>query len=201
MFCSPGGRRVPFSCFPRTDSSFAVLGASGPVFMFCPPELVFDYTDGVGSRLHVLRSRTHFRQYRVRQVPFSCFTRPDSYSAVRWASGPVFIFCAPRLVFGNTEGARTGFHRFRVRRVPFSYFARSNSFSPVSSASDPYFMFCSPVLVRRYRGRWVRLSCFALPDSFLAVPKASGPVLMYCGSGLVLFGTEGMGSRFHVLRA
>jgi hypothetical protein len=54
---------------------------------------------------------------------------------------------------------------------------------------------------QRYRGRWVPFSCFALPDSFSAVPKASCAVLMYCRSGLVFGGTEGVGSRFHVLRA
>jgi hypothetical protein len=40
----------------------------------------------------------------VRQAPFSCFARPESFSAVLRASGPVFMFCAPRLIFDGTEG-------------------------------------------------------------------------------------------------
>jgi hypothetical protein len=36
-------------------------------------------------------------------VPFSCFVRPDSFSAVPRASGPVFMFCVSGLIFGGTE--------------------------------------------------------------------------------------------------
>jgi hypothetical protein len=50
------GRRVAFACFALPDSFWAVLGASGlifmlwaPIFMFCSPGLVFDDTDGVES--------------------------------------------------------------------------------------------------------------------------------------------------------
>jgi hypothetical protein len=114
------GRRVPFSCFAPPYSFSAVPRASGLVFTFCAPvpfsavprasglffkfcapELVFGGTEGVGSRFHVLRSRTRFRRCRVRRVPFSCFTRLDSFSAVPRASGLVFMFCAPGLVFGG----------------------------------------------------------------------------------------------------
>jgi Plant mobile domain len=42
----------------------------------------------IGSRFHVLRAPTHFRRYRGRQVPFSCFALLDSFSAVPRASGP-----------------------------------------------------------------------------------------------------------------
>jgi hypothetical protein len=283
--------------------------------MFCPPELVFDYTDSVGSRFHVLRSRTHFRRYRGRQVPFSCFAHPDSFpavpralapififcalghvfagvlrarsrfqryrrrwvrlscfaltdsfSAVPWASGPVFMFCAPKHVFGGTMGVGSRFHilcawtRFRrclVRRVPISclgrpfsfsavpralgavfMFCSPDSFSAVPKVSGPVFMFCSRTRFRRYRccrvqfsffacphsfsleprasgpvfnflrartrflqyrGRRVLFSCFALPDSLSVVPRASAPVYMFCAPGLVFGGTEGVGSRFHVL--
>jgi hypothetical protein len=140
MLCSPGlifwrsrGRRVPFSCFPLPEPFPAVPRVSGPVFMFCAPELIFGCTEGVGSRFHVLLARTHFRRYRGRQVPFSCFARPDSFSAVLSASGLIFMFCTPGLVFGGTEGVRSRFHvlhsltrfrRFRGRRVPFLSFAR-----------------------------------------------------------------------------
>jgi hypothetical protein len=76
------GRRVPFSCFAFTDSFSAVPMASSPVFLFCPPRLVFDGTEGVGSRFHALRTRTRFRRYRGRRVPFSCFALMDSFSMV-----------------------------------------------------------------------------------------------------------------------
>jgi hypothetical protein len=57
------GQRVPFSCFACPDSFFAVPRASGPVFMFSALGLVFGGTECVGSRFHVLRARTSFRQY------------------------------------------------------------------------------------------------------------------------------------------
>jgi hypothetical protein len=102
------------------------------VFMFSASGHIFGGTEGVGSLFHVLRSRTRFRQYRGRRVPFSRFALPDSFSAVPRASGPFFMFCAPGLVFDGTEGvgslfhvlrSRTRFRRYRVRRVPFSCFA------------------------------------------------------------------------------
>jgi hypothetical protein len=140
-------RRVPFSRFARSEPFSAVLGASGPFFLFCAPGLVFGGTKGVpfrfhvfrgtkgvGSCFHVLRSRTHFRRYRGRRVPFSrfafqdsfsavsgasgpvfLFARPDSFSSVPRASGPVFMFCAPRLVFGGIEGVGSRFHVLRSR--------------------------------------------------------------------------------------
>jgi hypothetical protein len=55
------GRRVPFSCLAIPDSFSTVPKASDHVFTFCAPGLVFGGTGGVGSRFHVLRSRTHFR--------------------------------------------------------------------------------------------------------------------------------------------
>jgi hypothetical protein len=117
------GRRVPFSFFARMDSFLTVPRVSGPVFRFCAPGLVFGGTEGVrslfhvfslglvfdrsefvGSPFHVLRARIHSRRYRGRRVQFSCFARSDSLSAVPRASGPVFMFCAPRLIFNVTEG-------------------------------------------------------------------------------------------------
>jgi hypothetical protein len=76
---------------------------SGAVLMFCAPGHVFGDTEGVGSRFHVLRSRTHFRRYRGHRVPFSCFAHPYSFSAIPRASGPVFMFCALGLIFGATN--------------------------------------------------------------------------------------------------
>jgi hypothetical protein len=209
------------------------------------PGLVFGGIEGVGSRFHLLRSRTHFRRYRGRRVPFSCFALPDSFSAVWRASGPiimffvsvsfssvprvsgpVFMFCAPKLVFDGVEGvgthfscflrSRTCFRRYRGRRVLFSCFALPNSISAISRTSGPVFILCAPGLVlggpifhvfrarthfHRYRGRRVAFSSFALPDSISAVPRASGPVYIFCAPRLVFGGTDGVGSRFHVLRA
>jgi hypothetical protein len=189
--------------------------------MFCAPELVFGGTEGVGSRFHVLRSRSRFCRYRGRRVPFLCFALPESFSAVPSALGPVFMFCAPELNFGGTEGIwscchglrfRTRFRRYRGRRVPFSCFARPNSFSTVPRASSPVFMYSAPGLVfggtesvgsqfhvlrsqthfRRYRGRRVPCSCFARPDSFSVVLRESGPVFMFCATGHVIGGAEGV---------
>jgi hypothetical protein len=142
------------------------------VFIFCAPGVVSIGTGNVGSRLNVLRSRTHFQRYRVRQVPYSCFARPDSFSTVPRASISVFIFCAPRFVFYGTEGVKSHFHVLRAwTRFPW------------------------------HRGRRVPFSSFALGDSFSAVPRASAPVFMFCTPGLVFDGTEGVGSCFHVFRA
>jgi hypothetical protein len=216
MFCvselisTVRGRRVPFSCFALLDSFSAVPSVSGPVIMFYAPGLVFGGTEGVGSRFHVLRDRTHFRRYQGRQLPFSCFVRrtrfrryrgrripfsyfalPNSFSAVPRASGAVFMFCAPGLVFGGIEGVRSCFHvfrsrtcfwRYRGRRVPFSRFPLRDSFW-------------------RYRGCRVPFSCFARSYSFSTVMRSSDPVFLFCAPRLVFGGVECVGCRFHVLRA
>jgi hypothetical protein len=220
------GRHIPFSCFVLPDSFSAVRSTSGPIFTFCSPGLVFGGTEDVGSHFHVLLSPTHFRRYRGRRVLFSSFARPDSFSAVTMASGPILMFCAPRLVFVGMEGvgsrfevlrSRTRFRRCRVRRVPFSCFVLPVSFSAVPRASGSVFIFCAPGVVfsstegvgsrfhvlytrshfQQYRGRRVQFSCFAIPDSFSPVPRASGPVFMFCAPGLIF----GIGSRCHILRA
>jgi hypothetical protein len=48
-------------------------------------------------------------------VPFSCFARPYSFSAVPRASGPVIMFCPPGLIFGGTECVESRFHVLRSR--------------------------------------------------------------------------------------
>jgi hypothetical protein len=129
-------------------------------------------SEGTGSLFHVLRSQSRFGRYRGRRVLFSCFALPDSFWAVSRVPDPVFMFCAPELVLGCTEGvvslflvlhSRTRFWRYRGRRVPFS--------------------------------------CFAIPDSFSALARASGPDFMLNGPGHIFDGTVGVGSRFHVLRS
>jgi hypothetical protein len=154
------GRRVPFSRFALPDSFLMVLRVSGTVLTFCAPRLVFGRTEGVGYCFHVIRARTHFQRYRGRRVPFSCFARTNLFSAVPRASCPVFMFCAPGLNFGGTEGvgflfhvlpSRTCFWRYRGRPIPFSCFARPDSFSAVQRASGPVFMSCVPrAHFRRY---------------------------------------------------
>jgi hypothetical protein len=203
--------------------------ASGPVFIFCASGLIFGGIEGVRSRFHVFRSRTCFRRYQGRQVLFSCFALPESFSAVPWVSGPVFTFYIPELVFDGTRGVRSHFQVLRTQTrfqlyqghsVPISCFAHQDSFSAVPRASGPVFMFCAPRLVfnytkgirsrfrvlltrirfRRYRGRRVPFSCFARPHSFSTVPRASGPVFMFCAPGLIFGDTEGVRSLFHFLR-
>jgi hypothetical protein len=147
------GRHVHFSCCTLHDSFSAVTSASGPVFMFCVPGLVFCGTEGVGYRFHFVPALTRFRRNRGLRVPFSCFARLFSFSAVSRASGPFLMFCAPGLVFDGTKGMgscfhflrfRTSFRRCRVRRVPFSCFACPDSFSAVPRVSGPVFMFYAP---------------------------------------------------------
>jgi hypothetical protein len=101
---------------------------------------------------------------------FSCFALSDSFSVVPRASCPIFIFCSSKLIFGGTEGVGS---RFVVLR------------------SRTHFV--------RYRGRQILFLCFALSDSFGIVPRVLGPVFKFCALGLVLEGTKGLGSRFHVL--
>jgi hypothetical protein len=173
--------------------------------MFCAPELVFDGTEGVRTRFNILRSRTHFRRtegvgsyfhilpvrthfrrYRGRWVSFPCFARPDSFSAVPRASGPIFMFCTSGLIFGGSDGVgshflvlrpRTYCRWYRGRRVPFSCLSCRTRFR----RSDLVFMFCAPRLIfggsegfgshfhplrprthfRWYRGRYVPFLCLA----------------------------------------
>jgi hypothetical protein len=220
---------------------FSCIEGIGLVFMFFALGLVFVGTDDVGSRFRVLRSWTLLRRYRWRRVPFSCFARPDSFSENRWrrvpfscfarpysfsavsrVSGPFFIFYAPRLVFGGSEGVRFLFHvlRYRGCRVPFSSFALTDSFSSVPRESVPVFMFCAHGLVlsgtedvgsrfqilrsmthfRRYRLKRgpVYMSC--APGLIFYGNEASGPVFIFYAPVLIFYCTEGVGSRFHVLR-
>jgi hypothetical protein len=115
----------------------AVSRVSGLVFMFLAAGLFFGSKEGVGSRYHVLCSRTRFRQYRGRRVPFFCFALSDSFSAVPRATGLVCTFCAPGLIFGGIGSVRSR----------FSCFVRPDSFSAVPRASGPVFMICALGLI------------------------------------------------------
>jgi hypothetical protein len=198
--------------------------------MFCAPELVSGGTEDAVSRFQVLRSRTRFGRYRGRRFSFSCFALPDTFWAVPRASGLVYMFCAPGLFLGVTEGAgssfhvlrsRTRFRRYRGPRFPFSCFALTDYFWALPRTSGLLFKFCAPGLVSggtedagsrfhvlhsrtsfgRYRRHRFPFSCFALTDTFWAVPRAPVLVFMFCAPGHVLGVTEGVGSRLHVLRS
>jgi hypothetical protein len=108
-------RRVQLSCYALPDTFSAGPWALGPVFLFCAPGLIFGGIEGIVSRFHVLRSRTRFRRYRRRRVPFLLFALPDSFSTVPRASGFVFMFCVPRPIFGGTMGVRSRFHVLRSK--------------------------------------------------------------------------------------
>jgi hypothetical protein len=205
------GRRVPFSWFALSDLFSTVPRASDPVFMFCPPELVFGGTEGVVSPFQVLRSWSHFRLYRGRRIPFSCFARPDSFFGVPEGVGSRF----------HVLRVRTRFRRYRGPRVQFSCFVRPDLFSAITRASGHVFMYCAPefffggtegvgsrflflrarIRFRRYQRGRVTFSCFALPDSFSGVPRATGLVFLYCAPGFFFGGTEVVGSRFLFLCA
>jgi hypothetical protein len=205
------GRPFPFSCFSLPYMFSVISSASGPVFIFSAPGHVFEGTDGVGSRFHVLRSRTLFRPYRGRLVPFSCIPLPDIFSAVLRASGPVFFFCARGIILGGTKGvgsrfyvlrSRTRFQRYRGRRGPvFMFCAPGLVFGGTVGVGSRFHVLPAQTLFRRYRGRQIPFFCFLLPKMFSAVPRASAPVFMFCVPGLVFGGTEGIGSRFLVLCA
>jgi hypothetical protein len=190
-FWSCGGRQILFSCFVRLDSFSAVPRVLGPVFMICATDVVSRGTEGVGSRYHVLRARTHFWRYRGHRVPLSCFARPNSFSAVLRTSGPVFMFCAPGHVFGSYEGVRSYFHILRSR----------TRFQPYRGHMFPFSCFALCTRFWLYQGRRVPFSYFVLPDSFSAVQRVLGPIYMFCAPRVVSRGTEGVGSHFHVLRS
>jgi hypothetical protein len=82
------------------------------------------------------------------------------------------MFCNLGLIFGGTEGIGFRFHVLH-----------------------------SQTRFRRYRGCRVPFSCFALLDPFRAEPRA--PSLIFKFSAPVHFfgGTEGIESRFYVLRS
>jgi hypothetical protein len=175
----------PVFMFCTTRLVFTVPRAPSPVFKFCAPRLIFDGTEDVGSRLHVLRTQTHFRRYRGGWVPFSCFALPDSFSTVSRTSGPVCMFCAPILVYDGTLGP------------VFMFCGPVFVLSGTDDAGSYFHVLRSRSRFGQYRGRRVQ---FSLSDLFWAVPRALRPIFMFCGPGVILSGTEDAGSSFHVLR-
>jgi hypothetical protein len=223
------GRQIPFSYIQLPDMFLAVPRASGPVFIFCAPGHVFGGTEGFESRVHVLCNRTHFRRYQGRQVTFSCFVLLDSLSAVPRSSvpvfmffapelafggtegvSPVFMFCTPRLVFDGTEGVGSRFHvlrsrtRFGSTEGVMSHFHALRSrtrFRRYRGRRSRFHVLRGRTNLQRYRGRPVPFSCFELPNSFSAVPRESNPIFLFFAPRHVFGGTEGVGSRFHILHS
>jgi hypothetical protein len=156
------GRRVIFSCFVSPYPFLAVARMSGLIFMFCVPLIVFGGTDGVGSRFHVLRSRTCFRRIREHRVQFSCFALPDSFSSVPSASDVVFMIYNPRHVFDGTVGVRSY----------FMFCAPGHVFGGAEGVGSRFLVLRSQTHFRLFRGRRVPFPCFALPETFWAVPRA-----------------------------
>jgi hypothetical protein len=152
--------------------------------MFCFPELIFGGTVGVGSRFHVLRSRTSLRRYRRRRVSFTCIALPDMFSAVRRASDIVFMFCSPGLVLGGSEGVGSRFHLLRPVLI----------FDGTEGVESRFHVLRSRTHFRRYRGHRLLFSCYTLPESFSAVLRASSPVFIFCAPGIIFGGNEGVGS-------
>jgi hypothetical protein len=107
--------RVSFSCFALPNSFSVDPWASAPSFHVLRSQTRFGGTEVIGSRFNVWPTRTRFRRFRGRRVQFSCFTLPDSFSTINGASGPVFMFCAPGLVFIGTEGLESHILVYRSR--------------------------------------------------------------------------------------
>jgi hypothetical protein len=185
------GRRFTFSCFTCLDLFSAFPRASSLVFIFYAHGLISHGTEGVGSRFHVLSTHTLFRRCRGRRLPFSYFTRPDSFLAFPRASSIVFIFCAHGLVSHGTNGVGSQFQVVRSQ-TRFRGIAGIGSHFHVLRARNHF---------RRYRGRRVPFSYLGRPNSFPTVPKASGPVFKFCAPSLVFDSTTSIASFFHVLRA
>jgi hypothetical protein len=111
------GRLVQFSCFALPDPFSTIPRASSPFFMVCASEPIIRVNEGNRSSFCVLRSRTHFRRYRGRQVLFSYFALPNLPSAEPWPSVVIFMLCAHGPVFGGIEGLESIFLSWtRIRR-------------------------------------------------------------------------------------
>jgi hypothetical protein len=144
-----------------------------------------------------LCSRTHFQRYRGCRVPFSCFALSNLFLTVPRVSGPVFMFCTPRLVLGGTEGvgscfhvllSRTHFWRYRGRGVLFYCFSLPDLFSMLPRAPSLVFIFCALRLIfDGTKDVKSHFAGFALADSFSTVLRASGLVFLFCAPRFVIY--------------
>jgi hypothetical protein len=148
------GRQVPFSFFALPDSFSTVPRPSGLVLKFFAPGHIFGGTEGVRSRFHVLRSLTRFQQYRGRRGSISCFALTESFWALPWAPGPVFLFCAPGLI--STVPRASG--------LVFMFCAPDLFLCGTEGVGAHFQVFCSPTHFQQYLGRRGSISCFELPD-------------------------------------
>jgi hypothetical protein len=202
------GHRVPFSCFVIPGKFSAVRKATCLNIMFCAPGFIFDGSDGVGSRFHVLRAQIHFQRYGGQRFQFSYFTRPDLFSAVPSASGPVVRCSPPGHVLGGAETVGSRFHilrswtlfrRYRGRRVLFSYFARQESFSAEPRASAAVIMICAPELIFGGTEAVGLVFMFCEPELIFSGTEGVLPVFMFCAPRDVFGGAECVESSFLVL--
>jgi hypothetical protein len=144
-------------------------------------------------------------------APILCFALPDTFSAVRKASGPGFLFCAPRLIFGSSEGVVSHFHalrslrrfgRYQGRRAMFSCFAPTGLiFSGTEGVGSRFHVLRPCTRFRLFQARLVPFSCFALFRHVFGGNEGEYLVFMFCAPKLVFDGTGGVRSRFHVLRS
>jgi hypothetical protein len=109
----------------------------------------------------------------------------------------------------------TRFRRYERRRVPFSCFALPGSFSAGPRASGPVYMFCVPEPLFGPEGVRTRFQVlrsrdhfdvgtvfmFCAPGPVYDILRAPGPIFMFCVPRPIFGGTEGVGSRFYVLRS
>jgi hypothetical protein len=122
-------------------------------------------------------------------VPFSCFVLPNSFLAVPWTSGPVFMFCAPGLVFGSAEGDRSRFFCFalpdsflavpRASGLVFMFGAPEPVCGGTKGAESSFYVLRSRTRLPPYRWRQVNFSCFSLSDPFSVILRAPSPVFMF----------------------
>jgi hypothetical protein len=119
MFCAPGlilGGTEGVRCSLHVLCFHTFSGGNegvGLVFKFCTTRLIFSGSnggnEGAASKFHVSRFWTHFRRYRGRRVPFSCFALLNPFRAETRAASPIFMFRAPGLVSSSIRGVRSHF--------------------------------------------------------------------------------------------
>jgi hypothetical protein len=112
MFCAPIIAFGLVSAVPRERGLvfifcvptlfFGDLRVPGLILMFYIAKLGFNSTKRVGSSVHVLRPRTHFRRYEWHRVQFLCFALLHLFSTVSKELGQVLMFSAAGLIYCGT---------------------------------------------------------------------------------------------------